>query len=153
MQLPIGMLVARVGKTLDRAFDESLAAAGGSRPVWLILLAVKSGAGSTQTALARHVGISGPTLIHHLDRLVSAGLVARTQDPANRRPYEITLTAAGDDMFLQLRDAAVAFDSRLRDGLSEKSITELRRLLAKLGDNVGAAESSQVSTAIERGKS
>jgi MarR family transcriptional regulator for hemolysin len=153
IQMPIGMLVARVGKTLDRAFDESLAAAGGSRPVWLILLAVKSGAGGTQTALARHVGISGPTLIHHLDRLVLAGLVARTQDPANRRPYEITLTPAGDELFLQLRDAAVAFDSRLRDGLNEKSIAELRRLLAKLGENVATVESEEDSTAIQRGKS
>ncbi|HEX3286784.1 MAG TPA: winged helix-turn-helix transcriptional regulator, partial [Mycobacterium sp.] len=76
-QMPIGMLVARVGKALDRAFDEALAVAGGTRPAWLILLAVKSGAGTTQTELAKHVGISGPTLIHHLDRLESTALVAR----------------------------------------------------------------------------
>lgn len=135
-QMPIGRLVARVGKALDRAFDEALAAAGGTRPTWLILLAVKSGAGTTQTELARHVGISGPTLIHHLDRLESTALVARTRDPANRRPYTITLTPAGDELFVRLRDAAVAFDRRLRDGISDRRIADLRGVLAALSDNL-----------------
>lgn len=135
-QMPVGMLVARVGKALDRAFDEALAAAGGTRPTWLILLAVKSGAGTTQTELAKHVGISGPTLIHHLDRLESTALVARTRDPANRRPYTITLTPAGDELFVRLRDAAVAFDRRLRDGISDRRIAELRGVLTALSDNL-----------------
>jgi MarR family transcriptional regulator for hemolysin len=141
-QMPIGMLVARVGKALDRAFDDALAAAGGTRPVWLILLAVKSGAGTTQTTLARHVGISGPTLIHHLDRLESTGLVARTRDPANRRPYTITLTSAGDELFVRLRDAAVAFDRRLRNGIGERRIADLRRALTALSDNLVSTESA-----------
>ena len=135
-QMPVGMLVARVGKAFDRAFDEALAAAGGTRPTWLILLAVKSGAGTTQTELAKHVGISGPTLIHHLDRLESTALVARTRDPANRRPYTITLTPAGDELFVRLRDAAVAFDRRLRDGISDRRIAELRGVLTALRDNL-----------------
>lgn len=140
--MPIGMLVARVGKALDRAFDEALAVAGGTRPTWLILLAVKSGAGTTQTELAKHVGISGPTLIHHLDRLESSALVARTRDPANRRPYTITLTPAGDELFVRLRDAAVAFDRRLRDGISDQRIAELRGVLTTLSDNVLSAGSA-----------
>jgi MarR family transcriptional regulator, transcriptional regulator for hemolysin len=139
--MPIGMLVARVGKSLDRAFDDALAAAGGTRPTWLVLLAVKSGAGATQATLARHVGISGPTLLHHLDRLEADGLVARTRDPANRRPYTIALTAAGEDLFLTLREAAIAFDHRLRDGLSERRITDLRHTLGVLGKNVESSTS------------
>ena len=144
--LPVGILVARVGKTLERAFDDALAAAGGTRPTWLVLLAVKSGAGATQAKLARHVGISGPTLLHHLDRLEADGLVARTRDPANRRPYTIALTAAGDDLFLRLREAAVSFDSRLRDGLSERRIAELRRTLSALSKNVENIDSPTDTT-------
>jgi MarR family transcriptional regulator for hemolysin len=140
--MPIGMVVARVGKALDRAFDDALAAAGGTRPTWLILLAVKSGAGGTQTGLAQHVGISGPTLIHHLDRLESAGLVARNRDPANRRPYMITLTSAGDELFFRLRDAAVAFDRRLRNGVSDRRIADLRRTLTALRDNLVTTDSA-----------
>ena len=141
-QMPIGMLVARVGKALDRAFDEALAVVGGTRPAWLILLAVKSGAGTTQTELAKHVGISGPTLIHHLDRLESTALVARTRDPANRRPYTITLTPAGDELFVRLRAAAVAFDRRLRDGISDRRIADLRDVLIALSNNLASARPS-----------
>ena len=135
-QEPIGMLVARTGKALDRAFDDALGFAGGTRPIWLVLLAVKSGAGRTQTGIAERVGISGPTLIHHLDRLETAGLVVRTRDPANRRLQTITLTADGDALFFRLRTAAVAFDRRLRTGIGDAEVAELRRVLTALHDNV-----------------
>ena len=135
---PIGIVVGRTGKEVERAFDEALAAAGGSRPTWLILLAVKTGAGRTQARLAGRVGISGPTLTHHLDRLEAAGTLRRTRDPGNRREYTITLTAAGEALFLRLRAAAVAFDRRLRAGLSSADTAELRRLLTALHDNLAA---------------
>ncbi|MGH8862881.1 MAG: MarR family winged helix-turn-helix transcriptional regulator [Jatrophihabitantaceae bacterium] len=133
---PIGMLAAAVGKALDRAFDDALVSAGGNRPTWLILLAVKAGAGSTQSALAELVGISGPTLTHHLDRLDAAGLVARNRDPANRRTQPVTLTTSGEAMFLRLRTAAVAFDKRLRIGIADADIARLRELLTALRANV-----------------
>lgn len=135
VEQPIGLTVARVAKTLERAFDDALAEAGGSRPTWLILLAVKSGAGATQAELARHVGISGATLVHHLDRLESRGVIARVRDEANRRPYTITLTPDGEAMFLRLRDTAISFDQRLRKGISAAETTELRRLLMTLSEN------------------
>lgn len=139
-QQPIGLVVARTAKALDRAFDEALAAVGGTRPTWLILLAVKSGAGRTQSGIAQRVGISGPTLIHHLDRLETARLVVRTRDRENRRLQSISLTAGGDALFFLLREAAVAFDRRLRTGISDTETTELRRLLSSLNDNVAATK-------------
>jgi MarR family transcriptional regulator, transcriptional regulator for hemolysin len=135
---PIGIVVGRTGKEVERAFDDALAAGGGSRPTWLILLAVKTGAGRTQARLAGRVGISGPTLTHHLDRLEVAGILVRTRDPGNRREYTIELTATGEALFLLLRTAAVAFDRRLRTGLSGADTAELRRLLTALHDNVAA---------------
>ena len=35
---PIGLELARTARTVSRAFDAALAAAGGSTPVWLILM-------------------------------------------------------------------------------------------------------------------
>jgi MarR family transcriptional regulator for hemolysin len=137
-QQPIGILVARTGKALDRAFDDALAAVGGTRPTWLVLLAVKSGSGHTQSGIAERLGISGPTVTHHLDRLETAKLVVRTRDPGNRRPQSISLTTDGDELFFRLRDAAVAFDRRLQAGISDVEMTQLRRLLTALHDNVSA---------------
>ena len=66
----------------------------------------------------------------------SAGLVTRRRDPANRRLHLVELTPDGDALFFRLRDAAMAFDQRLRVGLSESETGQLEALLTRLRDNV-----------------
>lgn len=133
---------------MERAFDEALAAAGGTRPAWLVLMAIKSGGARTQGDLADRVGIRGPTLTHHLDRLERAGLVVRTRDPDNRRVQRVELTAAGDAAFFRLRDAAVSFDRRARRGVSAAEVEELRRLLARLHGNVVATPDQEAARVV-----
>jgi len=136
---PIGLHVARVAKTLNRAFEDQLAAAGGSLPTWLILLSLKSGRPETQRKLADAIGIRGATLTHHLDALERAGLVTRMRDPANRRVQRVELTAEGDATFHRLRKVAMSFDERLRSGLSEQELGRLGALLERLGSNASGA--------------
>jgi len=132
---PIGVLVARAAKALDRAFDEHLAAVGGSGAAWLVLSSLKDGEHRTQGELAAAVGVRQPTLTHHLDGLERAGLVTRERDPANRRVQRVALTEAGEALFVRLRRSAAAFDGRLRAGLDDDEVAELRRLLAQLVEN------------------
>ena len=40
-RLPIGLHLAQVAKVVSRAFDDALAEAGGSLPVWLVLISLK----------------------------------------------------------------------------------------------------------------
>ena len=133
---PLGLHLARVSRTVSRAFDDVLAEAGGSLPVWLVLISLKSGQLASQRELAEAVGIQGATLTHHLNAMESAGLVTRRRDPANRRLHLVELTPDGDALFLRLRDAAMAFDQRLRAGLSDTEASQLETLLTKLRDNV-----------------
>jgi len=133
---PLGLHLTRVSRTVSRAFDETLAEAGGSLPAWLVLISLKSRQLASQRELAEAVGIQGATLTHHLDTMESAGLVTRRRDPANRRLHLVELTPAGDALFLRLRDAATAFDRRLRAGLSEDDVAQLEALLTRLRDNV-----------------
>ncbi len=133
--VPLGLLVSRTAKTLSRAFDETLEAAGGSTPTWLVLLALKSGGHRTQAELAEAVGVRQPTLTHHLDGMERAGLVTRYRDPDNRRVQRVLLTEDGEAAFLRMRRAAAGFDGRLRAGLDDDDVTELRRLLALLVEN------------------
>ena len=132
---PIGLAVTATAKALSRAFDDALAAVGGSTPAWLVLQAVQSTEAATQGELAAVVGVRQPTLTHHLDGLERAGLVTRTRDPGNRRVQRIAVTEAGDRLFLRLRRAAAAFDGRLRAGLDDDEVRALRRLLAQLEEN------------------
>jgi MarR family transcriptional regulator, transcriptional regulator for hemolysin len=108
--VPIGLLVSRTAKALSRAFDEALAAAGGSTSTWLVLLSLKTAGHRTQGELAEVVGIRQPTLSHHLDGLERAGFVTREREPGNRRVQRVHLTPAGEALFLRLRRAAGAFD-------------------------------------------
>jgi MarR family transcriptional regulator for hemolysin len=121
---------------VSRAFDDALAESGGSLPEWLVLISLKSGRPASQRELAEAVGIQGATLTHHLNAMETAGLVTRRRDPANRRVHVVELTPEGDALFFRLRDAAVAFDKRLRSGLSEPDIAQFEALLTRLRDNV-----------------
>jgi MarR family transcriptional regulator for hemolysin len=133
--VPIGLLVSRTAKALSRAFDDALVAAGGSTSTWLVLLGLKAAEHRTQAELAEAVGVRQPTLTHHLDRLERQGLVERQPEPGNRRVQRVALTEAGEQLFLRLRRAAGSFEGRLRAGLGEAEVTELRRLLGQLTEN------------------
>jgi MarR family transcriptional regulator for hemolysin len=133
---PIGLELARSARTVSRAFDDALAKAGGSLPVWLVLLNLKTGQVSSQRELAEAVGVREATLTHHLNAMDAQGLVTRARDPANRRIHIVELTPAGEAAFLRLRDAATAFDRRLRDGLTDTDLDGLAHLLGRLAGNV-----------------
>jgi MarR family transcriptional regulator, transcriptional regulator for hemolysin len=133
---PLGLYLARVARSVSRAFEDALAAAGGSQPVWLVLISLKSGQPANQRELAAAVGVQEATLTHHLNAMEADGLVTRRRDPGNRRVHLVELTAAVDELFFRLAGAASAFDAKLRSGLSGHEDGQLRELLARLRDNV-----------------
>ena len=133
---PVGMHLARVARETGRAFDAALAEAGGSLPVWLVLISLKSRQLANQRALADAVGIQEATLTHHLNAMEAAGLLTRRRDPANRRVHVVELTPEGDALFARLRTAAMAFDERLRAGLSAAELEQFEAVLDRLHDNV-----------------
>lgn len=134
-QQPIGLALTRASRAVSRAFDERLAAAGGSLPIWLVLLSLRTRALGSQSELAEAVGIRGATLSHHLDGMETAGLVTRRRDPASRRTSLVEVTDAGGELFLRLREAAVAHDRQLRAGLSDAEVAHLATLLDRLATN------------------
>src|ERR1700729_2223394 len=98
---PIGLQLSHANRVVSRAFDDALAAAGGTLPVWLVLLNLKIHRPANQRELADAVGITGATLTHHLNAMHAQGLVARARDDANRRVPVVTLTEAGEAAVLR----------------------------------------------------
>jgi MarR family transcriptional regulator, transcriptional regulator for hemolysin len=121
---------------VGRAFDKALAEAGGSLPVWLVLLNLKMRRPANQRELAEAVGVTEATLTHHLNAMDAEGLITRQRDTANRRIHVVELTDAGEEAFLRLRTAAVSFDQRLRTGITEQEVASLEGVLDRLVRNV-----------------
>lgn len=100
------------------------------------MIALKQGRCRNQQELAASVGIRGATLTHHLNALESDGLVTRRRDPANRRIHIVELTDVGEARFSTLREAAIAFDRRLRRGLTADEVSRFTATLQRLRTNV-----------------
>jgi MarR family transcriptional regulator for hemolysin len=140
--MPIGLQLDQVARAASRAFDDALAAEGGSRPVWLILMSLKRNPRGNQREIAGNLGLQGATVTHHLNAMEADGLLTRERDTANRRAHVITLTDEGHAVFLRLAKAAMAFDAKLRAGISEDEIAALAGLLSRLGANVAREQPS-----------
>lgn len=137
---PIGLHLARAARLVSRAFDDALSQAGGSLPAWLVLLNLKIRPTANQRELAEAVGIREATLTHHLNAMETDGLLTRRRDHNNRRIHVVELTDAGDAAFLRLRDAAAAFDRRLRRGITAAELASLEDLLGRLAANIEPPE-------------
>ena len=139
---PIGLRLTQTARAVERAFDEALGEAGGTLPVWLILLNLKIRKPANQRELAEAVGVREATLTHHLNAMDTSGLITRTRDTANRRIQVVALTEAGEEAFVRLRDTAIAFDAKLRAGIADTDLVTLSTLLGRLSANVGAGEAA-----------
>jgi MarR family transcriptional regulator for hemolysin len=126
------LLLSQTAKRLSRAFDDALAAAGGSLPMWLILMSLMREGKLSHGELARRVGVQGPTLTHHLDAMADQGLVLRERLPDNRRVQVASLTPAGVATFHRLRSAAAEHDKRIRSSFSDAELRQMRTFLTRL---------------------
>jgi MarR family transcriptional regulator for hemolysin len=149
---PIGLHLTRVSRSVSRAFDDTLAEAGGSVPVWLVMVNLKANPRASQRELAEAIGLTQATLTHHLNAMDADGLVTRRRDPNNRRVHVLELTDEGEHAFARLRAAALDFDRRLRRGISSEETRQLTDLLDRLCSNAdqGVGTKRRWSGVIER---
>ncbi|HUY49320.1 MAG TPA: MarR family winged helix-turn-helix transcriptional regulator [Streptosporangiaceae bacterium] len=137
---PIGLRLSQAAQVVSRAFDTALSAVGGTVPVWLVLLNLKTRQITNQRELAEAVGVREPTLTHHLNAMDAQGLITRRRNPSNRRIHVVEITGAGETAFLRLRTAAIDFDRRLRAGFTEAELDTLGNLLGRLTGNAGSTD-------------
>lgn len=72
-----------------------------------------------------------------VDRLEAGGLVIRGADPTDPRVPTLELTEAGEALFRRLLRAVVAFDARMRVGLTDEETASFTNTLSRLKGNVG----------------
>ena len=146
MQHSLGRHLVFTAKALRAAFEDTLAANGGSLGTWVVLNALRDVGCVSQAALATHVRLEGATITHHIDRLESLALVRRIADPGDRRVRRLELTDAGVELHKRLLAAAMEFERSVLAGVAVEDLAVLRSSLDRIQANL-AARTAQPSAA------
>ena len=114
-----------------------------------LVLIARMGGAPRQTTLADAIGIEGPSLVRLLDQLEKADLVARREDPTDRRAKVLTLTPAGQAIVARIE----ADLDRLRDAafakVSAADLEAALRVFQALQDHIGGAAERDEAEAAE----
>jgi len=90
-----------------QAIDRRLRHLGISQASWMaIALTAKEKTPPSQTQLAARVGVEDPTMVATIDRLVKAGYMLRTPSETDRRVKLLSLTEAGQQIYLNVKTEA-----------------------------------------------
>jgi len=88
--------------------------------------------GLKMNELSRHLMVTGGNVTGIVDPLEKAGLVERTDDPADRRAYRVRLTRAGRKAFAEMARTHEEWIVELLAGMPRKEHAQLYRLLGRL---------------------
>ena len=135
MEERLGRLVAITGKVVRERFNESLASVDSSLNTYVILRTVHHNPSMSQRQLAAALGIEGPTMTHHLDRLAADGYILRVRDPGDRRAYRVELTADGKAHLDRVETYAHQLDDSFRSLFTSDEVATLRELLTRIRDH------------------
>ena len=121
---PLTKRLTFLGRAIKDEFSACLAEYGCTISTWAVLSHVHANPGLSQAQLAGLIGIEGPTLVRHLDRLSLEGFVARSRDPHDRRIVRVALTPKGEQRWEDLKDVRTRFDEHLlRDLTGDQKAT------------------------------
>jgi DNA-binding MarR family transcriptional regulator len=133
-------IVNRVGRAhrhLDDEMRAGLDHVGMTKEEFKVVMALHAGPRS-HGALCRELDVSTGVMTNRLDKLEGIGLVARSQDPNDRRGVMLTLTPAGAERLDAYIDRGAHRERQLLHGLSRDDKRQLNKLLAKLVDSLEA---------------
>jgi DNA-binding MarR family transcriptional regulator len=132
---PIGIVgrISRLAREIEARL-EPVYREHGLEPGWHDILATLRRSGGTlrPTDLTNASMLTSSGTTKRLDKLESAGLIARAPDPADRRGTLITLTPQGRRLIDALTPAHLDNERRILAGLGEDEQRRLADLLRKL---------------------
>jgi MarR family transcriptional regulator, transcriptional regulator for hemolysin len=131
----VGPHLHMAAKSARMLLERNLTQAGASFGTWTVLAMLDSAGPMIQRLLAASLGIEGPTLTRHLDRLEERGLIHRNRDGADRRYALVELTPAGRTLCHDLDTIARAANDELLTGFSDDEIAQLKSMLQQLTRN------------------
>lgn len=97
-----------------------------------ILRLLRHSPGISQQQLAKILGMHASRLVAVIDALEARKLVARTQNPEDRRLYSLHLTARGIEILAEIGNIARTHNELMCSGLKTAEVDQLAALLQKI---------------------
>ena len=104
-----------------------------------VILALAEDGGLTAGALAARLGVKAPTMTRTIGRLEAQGFVERRPDETDGRLTVVHLTEAGRASIDHITAAGQLSERQAAEGLSEKDVRNLLKLLRAMDENLHAA--------------
>lgn len=131
----VGPRLRLAAKSARLLLERRLSQVGASFGNWTVLATLDGRGPMIQRDLAAALGIEGPTLTRHLDRLEELGLIQRHRDGADRRYALVELTPAGRSRCPELDAIAREANDQLLAGFSAEETAQLTDMLQRLTTN------------------
>ena len=129
----LGMAIGEASRSWRAKLDERLRPLGLSQSRWLVLLHLsKRGDGVVQKALAKWLGIEGPTLVRILDRMTADGWLERRESPTDRRAKTVHLTPQALAVIQQINKVAAKLRGELLADIPAADIEACLRVLQQI---------------------
>ncbi|HEV7249108.1 MAG TPA: MarR family transcriptional regulator [Shinella sp.] len=103
-----------------------------------VILALSEKGGLTAGALATRLGVKAPTMTRTIGRLEAQGFVERRPDEADGRLTVVHLTESGRATVETITEAGRLSEEQAAEGLSEKDVRQLLKLLRTMDENLHA---------------
>ena len=137
----VAELVERVHEVMKASVHRlgpTLAAEGVTMGQFWALHLVSSSAPASVSAIARHLGVSAPTVCGSLDQLEAGGLLRRERSTRDRRAVELSLTPRGRRVEARLWGRIAREMQAAATGIPAPDVAAAVRVFRALGERLGA---------------
>lgn len=135
----VAYLLSDSARLLRRAFDARVRTLGVTGPQARLLLVLSLHEGQNQGFYAEQLEVEAITLCRMLDRMEEGGLIERRRNPADRRAWQVHLTAAGQDLLPPLREGISPMVDAMLHGIGDADREQFGRLLEQVRANLTRA--------------
>lgn len=131
----LSVLANTVSRSIARLYADRF---GLTIPEWRVLAILGDSGPATSAEICGRTAMDKVQVSRAIQRLVSARLVSRRTDPADRRRATIAMTAKGAEVHREVVPLALSREAILLDGFTAEERRLLDRLLERLADRAGA---------------
>ncbi len=141
----LGFLLADAARLMRRRFEQKSRDIDMTSAQMRIIARLSRNEGISQVGLATVVDLEPMTLCRHIDRMASAGLVVRKQDPNDRRARQLFTTAKARELIHPMRVRAEEIFAEAQQGLAEEARQQLLESLITVVKNLSEAETGETA--------